>query len=330
MTNITELLIKEMLTCSARWDMIGGSISPRAFLERIYQMYRKRTWNEAVQNCNSIIQMSIDQANSSMRAGAHFCQGIIRHDWQKWDGAKEAYARAGTLFWLLGNPYQPEYALTKWALAALKESTDDYDGALYDYIEAATIFRSLRRESIAQEQPDSIAHHYRDLLKKIETAIEQVLKNSHLGPPFGYTFRIVRKIPPDHETYDPIIYHREDRVFFIHNRRAQAMPASPASSWMNPSWVDFDLQLDRHAHYYAIKADSSMAKVADFINEGDYLLVCLVKDNQLPRRKDNPTALGIFQNGDGSYQLVFMRVFGGAHSDLYAYVDVILKENVTT
>lgn len=330
MTNITELLIKEMLTCSARWDMIGGSISPRAFLERIYQMYRKRTWNEAVQNCNSIIQMSIDQANSPLRAGAHFCQGIIWHDWQKWKDAKGAYDRAGHLFWLLGNSYRPEYALTKWALAALKESTNDYDGALYDYIEAETVFRSLRWESIAQTQPVSIALHYRTLLKKIEESIRHVLDISHLEPPYAYRFPIVTKIPPGHETSDLIIYRRENRSFFIHGKRAQALPTSPDSSWMDPSWREFDLQLDRYAHYYAIKADSSMAKVADFINEGDYLLVCRVKDNQLPRRKDNPTALGIFQNGDGSYQLVFMRVFGGAHSDLFAYVDVILKEDVTT
>jgi tetratricopeptide (TPR) repeat protein len=324
MTNITELLVKEMLECSTQWDKIGESTSSRAFLERIYQMYLKRTWNEAVQSCNSIIQISTEQSNSSMRAGAHFYQGLIWHDWQKWQDAKKAYDRASDLFWLLGNPSRHEYALTKWALAALKESTNDYEGALYDYIEVATVFRLLRWQSLAQEKP-VIAHHYREMLKKLEKSIEHVQDISNFKSPFAYTFPIVTKIQPNRDAFDLIIYYRENHRFTIHGKPAkEARPTSPDSSWMDPSWIDFDLQLDRYVDYYAIKAEPSMVGTAG-IHEGDYLLVCLVKDNQLPRRKDNPKALGIFQDRDGRYQLV-PKVIGGSHSDLYAYVDVILKE----
>lgn len=320
MTHITDFLIRGMRERSADWSMIGESSSPAVFLERIYQLYLRRTWNEAIQSCDSIIQISIEQSNSLMRAAAHFYKGIILHDWRKWEPARSAYGRACDLFWLLGNPCRHEYALTKWAMAALKQSIDEYDGALYDYIEAAAVFSLLK--SLARAEPVSIAHHYREMLEQLETSIGHLQDISYLALPFAYTFPIVKKIPPIHETFNPIVYYRENRSFLIHGKPAQARPTSPDSSWMDPSWVDFDLQLDRHVPYYAIRAEPSMVGIAG-INESDYLLVCLVKDNQLPRRKDNPNALGIVQDRDGLYLL---KMIGGSHGDLYAYVDVILKE----
>lgn len=318
MADITDFLIEHMRQRSAHWYSAGQPVALVELLERADQLRRKRAWNEAIDSCDFIVQASIQQSNSLIRAAAHFYQGIIFHSWWKRKQALTAYDKASGLFRLLGNPRQHEYALTKWALAALKQSIDEYDGALYDYIEATTVFKRLRLESIKRAEPMSVADQYQEMIEEIGASTRFLLDINYLIGPFAYTFPIMESELPLHKPAGRIIYFRDGHHFSIDGKVLQAVTTSSISSWK-----EFDDQMDRNVHYFAVQAAPSMAGVAD-IKADDYLLVCLVQDNQLPRRRNDPNTLALIQNRDGSYQIA-PKIIGQSDKTLFAYVDVILK-----
>jgi hypothetical protein len=324
MADITDFLIGYMRQRSAQWYSAGQPDALIGLLERADQLRRKRAWNEAIDSCAFIVQISVEQSNSLIRAAAHFYRGVIFHNWQKQEPARTAYDQACNLFWLLGNSRQHEYALTKWALATLKQSMDEYDGALYDYLEAATVFKRLHLESIKRAEPVPIAGQYQKMIEEIGDSTLFLLDRNYLIDPLAYTFPIytfpiMESAEPPPKPARRIIYFRDSHRFSIEGKVLQAVTTASI-----PSWKEFDDQLDLKVPYFAVQAVPAMAGIAG-IQADDYLVVCLTQDTQLPRRRNDPNTLALIQNRDGSYQIA-PKIIGQSHKTLFAYVDVVLKK----